>query len=74
MQQFMVLGLHIGQDLQLDLPILSIYGETTDDIVVQVDMVIQVLGASTPCWSYFNVSNKWFLATWPAHLGTHSSM
>ena len=63
MQQFMVLGLHIGQDLQLDLPILSIYGETTDDIVVQVDMVIQVLAASTPCWFCFNVSNKWFLAT-----------
>ena len=44
--QFMVSGFHIGQYLQLDLPILPIYGETTQDIVMQVDMGMEVLAAS----------------------------
>ena len=34
--QFAVQGLHIGQDSPFPLPILSIHGETTEDIATQV--------------------------------------
>ena len=41
--QFMVQGLHVGQDNPYPLPILSIYGETTTDIAMQVDMGFEIL-------------------------------
>ena len=44
--QFMVSGFHVGQDIQLDLPILPIYGEKTVDIAMQIDMGMEVLAAS----------------------------
>ena len=43
--KFMVQGLHIGQDNPYPLPLLSIYGETTEDIAMQVDMGFEILGA-----------------------------
>ena len=36
--QFMVQGLHVGQDNPFPLPILPVHGETTEDIAMQVDM------------------------------------
>ena len=41
--QFMVQGLHIGQENAFPLPILQIYGETTEDIAMQVDMGFEIL-------------------------------
>ena len=41
--QFMVQGLHIGQENAFPLPILPIYGEKTEDIAMQVDMGFEIL-------------------------------
>ena len=43
--QFMVQGIHIGQETPFPLPILPIYGETTEDIALQVDMGFQILAS-----------------------------
>ena len=40
--QFMVQGLHIGQENAFPLPILPIYGEKTEDIAMQVDMGFEI--------------------------------
>ena len=39
-------ALHIGQAQQIDLPILPIYGETSEDIAIQADMGMEILAAS----------------------------
>ena len=44
--QFIVQALHIGQAQQIDLPILPIYGETSEDIAIQADMGMEILAAS----------------------------
>ena len=44
--QFIVQALHIGQTTQIDLPILPIFGETTEDIAIQIDMGLEILAAS----------------------------
>lgn len=41
--QFIVQGLHVGQDNPFPLPILPIQGETTQDIAMQVDMGFEIL-------------------------------
>ena len=41
--QFMVQGLHVGQESPFPLPILQIHGETTNDIALQIDMGFEVL-------------------------------
>jgi hypothetical protein len=43
--QFMVQGLHVGQNNPFPLPILSIHGETTEDIAMQVDMGFEILAS-----------------------------
>ena len=43
--QFMVQGLHVGQDIPFPLPILPIHGETTEDIAMQVDMGFEILAS-----------------------------
>ena len=43
--QFIVQGLHVGQDCPYPLPILSIHGETTEDIAMQVDMGMEMVAA-----------------------------
>ena len=45
MGQFIVQGLHVGQDCPYPLPILSIHGETTEDIAMQVDMGMEMVAA-----------------------------
>ena len=44
--QFIVQGLSVGQETSLDLPILPIFGETTEDIALQCDMALEILAAS----------------------------
>ena len=44
--QFIVQALHVGQSTQIDLPILPIFGETAEDIAIQVDMGMEILAAS----------------------------
>eukprot|EP00058_Branchiostoma_floridae_P018115 XP_002603604.1 hypothetical protein BRAFLDRAFT_93148 [Branchiostoma floridae] len=43
--QFMVQGLHVGQETPFPLPILPIHGETTEDIAMQVDMGFEILAS-----------------------------
>ena len=43
--QFIVQGLHVVQDCPYPLPILSIHGETTEDIAMQVDMGMEMVAA-----------------------------
>ena len=43
--QFVVQGLHIGQDIPFPMPILPIHGETTEDIARQVDLGFEILAA-----------------------------
>ena len=43
--QFAAQGIHIGQDSPFPLPILSIDGESTEDIAMQVDMGFEILAA-----------------------------
>ena len=43
--QFIVQGLHVGQNTPFPLPILPIHGETTHDIAMQVDMVFEILAS-----------------------------
>ena len=43
--QFVVQGLHVGQDNPFPLPILPIHGETTQDIAMQVDMGFEILAS-----------------------------
>ena len=43
--QFIVQGLHVGQDCPYPLPILTIHGETTEDIAMQVDMGMEMVAA-----------------------------
>ena len=43
--QFIVQGLSVGQETRLDLPILPIFGETTEDIALQCDMGMEILAA-----------------------------
>ncbi|KAI9548371.1 hypothetical protein NQZ68_010593 [Dissostichus eleginoides] len=43
--QFMVQGLHVGQDSPFPLPILPIHRETTEDIAMQLDMGFEILAS-----------------------------
>ena len=43
--QFIVQALHVGQNTQIDLPILPIFSETTEDIAIQADMRMEILAA-----------------------------
>jgi hypothetical protein len=43
--QFMVQGIHVGQETPFPLPILPIHGEKTEDIAMQVDMGFEILAA-----------------------------
>ena len=43
--QFIVQGLHVGQNCPYPLPILSIHGETTENIAMQVDMGMEMVAA-----------------------------
>eukprot|EP00731_Ephydatia_muelleri_P017622 Em0010g720a len=43
--QFIVQGLHVVQDCPYPLPNLSIHGETTEDIAMQVDMRMELVAA-----------------------------
>ena len=43
--QFIVQALHVGQNTQIDLPILPIFSETTEDIAIQADMGMEILAA-----------------------------
>ena len=41
--QFIVQGLNVGQETRFDLPILPVFGETTEDIALQCDMALEIL-------------------------------
>ena len=43
--QFIVQGLNVGQETRFDLPILPVFGETTEDIALQCDMGMEILEA-----------------------------
>ena len=43
--QFIVQGLNVGQETRFDLPILPVFGETTEDIALQCDMGMEILAA-----------------------------